>query len=67
MNAFDKYMKEKIDKEDRSVPDIIKERVEQSISELPEKKSKIFLTTSLKLRTLQLSDSFFALSGAYTP
>lgn len=41
MNAFDKYMKEKIDKEDRSVPDIIKERVEQSISELPEKKSKI--------------------------
>ena len=41
MNAFDKYMKEKIGKEDRSVPDIIKERVEQSISELPEKKSKI--------------------------
>ena len=34
---------------------------------LPEKKSKIFLTTLLKLRPLQLSDSFFALSGAYTP
>ena len=34
---------------------------------MPEKKSKIFLTTSLKLRPLQLSDSFFALSGAYTP
>lgn len=32
-----------------------------------EKKSKIFLTILLKLRPLQLSDSFFALSGAYTP
>ncbi len=31
------------------------------------KRSKIFLTNSLKLRLLQLSDSFFALSGAYTP
>lgn len=35
--------------------------------EFIEKKSKIFLTTSLKLRPLQLSDNFFALSGAYTP
>ena len=34
---------------------------------MPEKKNKIFLTNSLKLRLLQLSDSFFALSGAYTP
>ena len=41
MNEFDKYIKEKIDEENLSVPDSIKERIEQSVSALPARESKV--------------------------
>lgn len=41
MNEFDKYLKEKADKENRSVPDSVKLRIDQSISALPEKENKV--------------------------
>lgn len=47
MNEFDKYIKEKLGKENLSVPDSIKERIEQCVSALPEKESK-----NIKLRML---------------
>ena len=40
MNEFDKYIKEKLGKENLSVPDSIKERIEQCVSALPAKESK---------------------------
>lgn len=40
MNEFDKYIKEKLGKENLSVPDSIKERIEQCVSALPTKESK---------------------------
>ena len=40
MNEFDKYIKEKLGNENLSVPDSIKERIEQCVSALPAKESK---------------------------
>lgn len=39
MNDFDKFLKSKISKEKTEIPDSVKERIEQTLSDLPEKKS----------------------------
>lgn len=40
MNDFDKIIKQKIEEEDISVPDVVKERIDKALSDLPEKESK---------------------------
>lgn len=40
MNDFDKIIKQKIEEEDISVPDVVKERIDKAFSDLPEKESK---------------------------
>ena len=39
MNNFDKFLKSKISEEKTEIPDSVKERIEQTLSDLPEKKS----------------------------
>ena len=41
MNDFDKYIKSKIAEEQTDIPDSVKTRIEQTLADLPEKKSKI--------------------------
>ena len=41
MNDFDKYIKNKIAEEQPDIPDAVKVRIEQTLADLPEKKSKI--------------------------
>ncbi len=41
MNDFDKYIKDKITEEKMGIPDSVKIRIEQTLEDLPEKKSKI--------------------------
>ena len=38
MNDFDKYIKSKVEKEQTDVPDSVKNRIEQTLVNLPEKK-----------------------------
>lgn len=39
MNDFDKYIKSKVSKEQTDIPDSVKNRIEQALADLPEKKS----------------------------
>ena len=39
MNDFDKFLKSRISEEKTEIPDSVKERIEQTLSDLPEKKS----------------------------
>ena len=41
MNDFDKYIKSKAAKEQRDIPDFVKNRIEQTLADLPEKKPVI--------------------------
>lgn len=41
MNDFDKYIKSKISEEETDIPDSVKTRIEQTLADLPESKSKI--------------------------
>ena len=41
MNNFDEYIKNKAAEEQKGIPDIVKKRIEQTLADLPEKKSVI--------------------------
>ena len=41
MNNFDKYIKSKAAKEQTDIPDSVKNRIEQTLADLPEKKPVI--------------------------